>query len=173
MAPSFLFFKIFKVFIEFVTTLLLLPVLMFWPQGMWGLSSLTKAGIPISCVGRQSLTHWTDREVQVSYILDWISLRMQVPSLREVWKKSRWVGEWERKWQKGKVDFKQENRPAVWKIRDPTMDFQLIKKKKSQLIGRFLRIRAVTFLLVLADKFWRQWYWKLGVSSRRGEKEKK
>ena len=30
---------IFKVFVEFVTVLLLFPVLVFWPRGMWGLSS--------------------------------------------------------------------------------------------------------------------------------------
>ena len=32
---------LFRVFIEFVTTLLLFYVLVFWPQGMWDLSSLT------------------------------------------------------------------------------------------------------------------------------------
>ena len=44
-----IFFKIFffiwmtfKVFIEFVTILLLSYVLVFWPQSMWGLSSLTR-----------------------------------------------------------------------------------------------------------------------------------
>ena len=30
---------IFKVFVEFVTALLLFRVLVFWPRGMWGLSS--------------------------------------------------------------------------------------------------------------------------------------
>ena len=33
---------IFNVFIEFVTTLLLFSVLVFWPRGMWDLSSLTR-----------------------------------------------------------------------------------------------------------------------------------
>ena len=33
---------IFKVFIEFVTILLLFSVLVFWPRGMWDLSSLTR-----------------------------------------------------------------------------------------------------------------------------------
>ena len=52
MKPSFLdphfFFKtflmctIFKVFVEFVRTLLLFYVLFFRPQGMWGLSSPTR-----------------------------------------------------------------------------------------------------------------------------------
>ena len=38
----FLMWSIFKVFIEFVTILLLLYVLFFWPRGMWDLSSLTR-----------------------------------------------------------------------------------------------------------------------------------
>ena len=33
---------IFKVFIEFVTMLLLFRVLLFWPQGMWDFSSPTR-----------------------------------------------------------------------------------------------------------------------------------
>ena len=33
---------IFKVFIRFVTTLLLLCVLTFWPRGLWDLSSLNR-----------------------------------------------------------------------------------------------------------------------------------
>ena len=33
---------IFKVFIEFITILLLFYVLVFWPQGMWDLSLLTR-----------------------------------------------------------------------------------------------------------------------------------
>ena len=37
----FLMWTIFKVFIEFVTILLLFPVLDFWLWGMWDLSSLT------------------------------------------------------------------------------------------------------------------------------------
>ena len=38
---SFLMWTVFKVFTEFVTTLLLFSVLVFWPQGMWNLSSPT------------------------------------------------------------------------------------------------------------------------------------
>ena len=38
----FLMWTIFEVFIEFVTILLLFHVLVFWPQGMWDLSSLTR-----------------------------------------------------------------------------------------------------------------------------------
>ena len=37
-----LMWTIFKVFIEFVTILLLFHVLVFWPRGMWDLSSLTR-----------------------------------------------------------------------------------------------------------------------------------
>ena len=38
----FLMWTIFKVFIEFVTILLLFYVLVFWPRGMWALSSPTR-----------------------------------------------------------------------------------------------------------------------------------
>ena len=48
----FLMCTMFKIFIEFVTTLLLVYVLGFWPQGMCTPS-----------IGRQSVTHWTTREV--------------------------------------------------------------------------------------------------------------
>ena len=54
---SFLMWAIFKVFIEFVTTLLLFCVLVFWPQGMWYLSSLTKGGTHISSNSSQILNH--------------------------------------------------------------------------------------------------------------------
>ena len=33
------------------------------PCGMWDLSSLTRLQTHIPCVGRQSLNHWTTREV--------------------------------------------------------------------------------------------------------------
>ena len=56
---------LFRVFIEFVTTLLLFYVLVFWPQGMWDLSSLTRDWTCTPCVGRQSLNHWTTSEVSV------------------------------------------------------------------------------------------------------------
>ena len=39
-SQDFLMWTIFKVFVEFVTVLLLFRVLVFWPRGMWGLSSL-------------------------------------------------------------------------------------------------------------------------------------
>ena len=59
----FLMWTIFKVFIEFIIILLLFYVLVFWPQGMWDLSSLTRDHTCSSCIGRQSLNHWTAREV--------------------------------------------------------------------------------------------------------------
>ena len=54
---------IFKVFIEFVTILLVFYVLVFWPWGMWGLSSPTRGQTLTPWIGRQSLNHWTTREV--------------------------------------------------------------------------------------------------------------
>ena len=54
---------ILKVFIEFVTTLLLFYVLVFWPQGMWDLSSPTRDQTLTPCIGRPSLNHWTTREI--------------------------------------------------------------------------------------------------------------
>ena len=45
----------FKVFIEFVTTLLLsyvLDFLFFWPQGMWDLRSLTRDRTRVPCIGK-------------------------------------------------------------------------------------------------------------------------
>ena len=44
-----------KVFIEFVTVLLLFYVLVFWLRGMWNLSSLTRDRTHTPCIGRQSL----------------------------------------------------------------------------------------------------------------------
>ncbi|XP_067580823.1 tectonin beta-propeller repeat-containing protein 2 isoform X3 [Pseudorca crassidens] len=59
----FLMWTIFEVFIEFVTILLLFYVLVFWPQGMWDLRSLTRARTRVPCIGRRILNHWTAREV--------------------------------------------------------------------------------------------------------------
>ena len=59
---------IFKVFIEFVTILLLFYVLVLWPRGMWDLSSLTRDWTRTPCIGRQSPNHWTAREVPIFYI---------------------------------------------------------------------------------------------------------
>ena len=61
---QFLFmWSIFKVFIKFVTMLLLLYVLVFWPWLMWNLSSLTKDWTCTPCIGKRSLNHWAAREV--------------------------------------------------------------------------------------------------------------
>ena len=52
-----------KVFIEFVTILFLFYVLVFWPQGMLDLSSLTRGPQCTTCTRRQNLNPWTTREV--------------------------------------------------------------------------------------------------------------
>ena len=60
----FLMWIIFKVFVEFVTTLLLFYVLFFCPQGMWDLSSPTRDQTHTPYIGRQTLINkWTVREV--------------------------------------------------------------------------------------------------------------
>ena len=58
-----LFKKNFKVFIEFVTILLLLYVVFFWPRGLWDLSSPTRDWTCTPCIGRWNLRLWTTREV--------------------------------------------------------------------------------------------------------------
>ena len=58
----FLMRTIFKVFIEFVTILPLFIFCFFWPQGMWDLSSPTRARTRTPCVGRRHLHPWTTRE---------------------------------------------------------------------------------------------------------------
>ena len=69
----FLTWTIFKVFIEFVTTLLLFSALVFWPQAMWNPSSLTRDRTCIPCSRRRSLNSWTTREVPrvVFKVLTW------------------------------------------------------------------------------------------------------
>ena len=54
---------IFWSFIKFLTVLSLLFVLVFWPPSMWDLSFLTRGQTHTPCIGRQSLTHWTTKEV--------------------------------------------------------------------------------------------------------------
>ena len=54
---------IFKVFIEFVTVLLLLYALVLWLQGKWDFSSPTRGRTLTSCIGRRSLSHWTARDI--------------------------------------------------------------------------------------------------------------
>ena len=62
---------IFKVFLEFVTIFFLYYVLVFWPQGMWDLSSPTSDWTHIPCIGRQNLNHRTARSpcLSVLYIV--------------------------------------------------------------------------------------------------------
>ena len=55
-----------KVFIEFVTVLLLFYVLGFWLPDMWEICSPVRDWICTPCVGRWSLNHWTTREVLLS-----------------------------------------------------------------------------------------------------------
>ena len=59
----FLLMSILKIIIEFFTILLLFCVLVFWPWGMWDLSSPTSDWTFIPCIGRWGLNHWTTREV--------------------------------------------------------------------------------------------------------------
>ena len=47
---------------EFVTVLLLSYILVFWPWGMWDLSSLTMDWTWTPCIWRWNLNHWTARE---------------------------------------------------------------------------------------------------------------
>ena len=52
-------------------------VLVLWPWGVWDLSSRTRDRTHAPCTGRQSLNHWTSREVSsVSLFLDllWFAL---------------------------------------------------------------------------------------------------
>ena len=55
----------FKLLIEFLTIFLLFYVFwgIFWPQGMWDLSSPTRDWIHITCIGRRSFNHWITKEV--------------------------------------------------------------------------------------------------------------
>ena len=56
------------VFIEFFAILLLFYVLVFWPQDMWDLSSLTRDWTCTPCIGRWRLNHWVTREVPLLYL---------------------------------------------------------------------------------------------------------
>ena len=65
---------IFKVFIESVTVLLLLYVLVFCPQGKGNLSSQIRDRIHTPCIRRRSLNHWTAREVRAKkFFLSYLS----------------------------------------------------------------------------------------------------
>ena len=60
----FLMWTILKISIEFVIILLLFYVLVFfWPGGMWDLIFPIRDQTNTLCTGRQSLNHWTTREV--------------------------------------------------------------------------------------------------------------
>ena len=48
-------------------------VLVFWPWGMWDLSSPTTDQTHTPCIGRRSLNHWFTREVPSIFFLLWES----------------------------------------------------------------------------------------------------
>ena len=91
-----------KVFIEFITILLLLFMFwFFWPQGMWDLCSPTRDQTYIPCIGRQSHNHWTVREVpnlfkiKYSVVTDWTQLEQLsslylLPRLMQLENKLEW-----------------------------------------------------------------------------------
>ena len=54
---------VFNVFIEFLAISLLFYVLAFWPPGMRDSNFLTRDATHTLCTGRQSLKHWTGREM--------------------------------------------------------------------------------------------------------------
>ena len=95
-SPDFFFFfdvdYFFKVFIEFVTILLLFYVLVFWPQGMWDLSSSTWDWTHTHCIGRQSINHWTTREVPDSFLVCFLSFPLSVLAAAAV--TSTWHSGW-------------------------------------------------------------------------------
>ena len=70
-----------EVFIEYVITLLvlffLLNPLVFWPRGMWNLSSPTRDGTCTPLIGRQSLNHWTPTKVSLSLKLQEVNQHFQ------------------------------------------------------------------------------------------------
>ena len=59
---------LFKIFIEFVTILLVL-CFGFWLQSMWNPSSSTRDGTYTPCIERWRLNCWTTREVPKSFYL--------------------------------------------------------------------------------------------------------
>ena len=61
-----------KVLSEFVTILLLFYVLVPCPRGMWNPCSLIRDQTCTPCIGKQSLNHWTIREVPC--LLTWLYL---------------------------------------------------------------------------------------------------
>ena len=71
-----------KPFIEFVTILLLLYVLAFWPGGMQNPSSPTKDQTCTPCIRRQSPNHGTTKEVPQPFslftkpLLSWVAFHL-------------------------------------------------------------------------------------------------
>ena len=65
----FLMWTIFKIITEFVTILFLFSVSVFWPQGMWDLSSPTRDRTLTPWIERLNLNHWTSREVPIMRFL--------------------------------------------------------------------------------------------------------
>ena len=59
----------FKVFIEFVTVPLFY-ILIFWPWGIWDLSTLTRDQARTPCIWRRSLNPWTSREISLHVLLE-------------------------------------------------------------------------------------------------------
>ena len=59
--------------------MLLFYVLVFWPRGMWDLSSLTRDRTCSPCTGRQSLNRWATREVPLVFIFKMRKLRPREP----------------------------------------------------------------------------------------------
>ena len=76
---TFLTWTIFKVFIEFVTVLFLVYALVFWLQGMWDLSFPSRDRTHTLCIGRQSLNHWTTREVPFHNVLQGFTVLPGLP----------------------------------------------------------------------------------------------
>ena len=72
----FFWWTIFKVFLEFVTILLLFYVLVSWLSAVWDLRPLTGDWTCRPSIGRWSLNHWTTRNVpfypflSASYCID-------------------------------------------------------------------------------------------------------
>jgi len=58
----FLVWTIFKVSTDLATILLLFYILVFWPQGMWGLSFLPEIE-PVPSALKGEVNHWTTSEV--------------------------------------------------------------------------------------------------------------
>ena len=84
---------IFKVFIEFATILLLFNVLVFWPGGMWDLSSPTRE--PPSLQGEiqttgplgksQDIFIWTCTNQKICYFLKKLSPKIHYQNLKSWW----------------------------------------------------------------------------------------